>query len=72
MLIASYVLARVDRSDWTVAIASPSVQVTSMNDVTITSQMPLDEVESATASQVSDVVEAISCCWTWAAMIESC
>jgi len=42
--IASYMLGRVDRPDWSVAIASPTPQVTSMNGVTVIAQMSLDEL----------------------------
>ena len=47
--VASYMLARVGRPDWSVAIASPTPQVTSMNGVTITAQMSLDGLASADA-----------------------
>lgn len=42
--VASYMLARVDRPGWSVSIASPTPQVTSMNGVTIQSQMSLDDL----------------------------
>lgn len=48
-LVASYMLGRVDRQDWTVAIASPTPQVTSMNGLTITAQMPLADLPMADA-----------------------
>jgi transcriptional regulator GlxA family with amidase domain len=47
--VASYMLGRVDRPDWSVSIASPTPQVTSMNGVTIQSQMSLDELSEADA-----------------------
>ena len=47
--VASYMLGRVAQPEWTVAIASPTAQVTSMSGVTITAQMPLDELKSADA-----------------------
>lgn len=42
--VASYMLSRVDRPGWSVSIASPTPQVTSMNGVTIQSQMSLDDL----------------------------
>ncbi len=47
--VASYILSRAQREDWTVAIASPTAQVTSKNGVTITAQMQLDELQYADA-----------------------
>jgi len=47
--VAAYMLGRVDRSDWSVAIASPTPQVTSMNGLTVTAQMTLDELPDADA-----------------------
>lgn len=47
--VASYMLGRVNRPDWTVAIASPSPRVTSMNGVTIHAQMSLDALPEADA-----------------------
>jgi transcriptional regulator GlxA family with amidase domain len=47
--VASYMLGRVDRPDWAVMIASPAPQVTSMNGVTVTAQMPLDELPAMDA-----------------------
>lgn len=47
--VASYMLGRVDRPNWSVSIASPMPQVTSMNGVTIHSQMSLDELPAADA-----------------------
>lgn len=47
--LASYMLGRVDRPDRTVAIASPTPQVTSMNGVTIQSQITLDALPEADA-----------------------
>lgn len=47
--VASYMLGRVDRPDWSVSIASPTPQVTSMNGVTIQSQMSLEELPGADA-----------------------
>lgn len=47
--VASYMLGRIKRPGWTVAIASPTAQVTSMNGVTVTSQMPLTELPEADA-----------------------
>ena len=42
--VASYVLGRVQQPDWSVAIASPTPKVTSMNGVTIEAQMSLDDL----------------------------
>jgi transcriptional regulator GlxA family with amidase domain len=47
--VASYMLGRVDRPDWSVAIASPTPQVTSMNGVTVSAQMSLQELPEADA-----------------------
>jgi transcriptional regulator GlxA family with amidase domain len=47
--VASYMLGRVPLDDWTVQIASPDPRVTSMNGVTVTAQMPLDDLPSADA-----------------------
>lgn len=47
--VASYMLGRVNRPDWFVAIACPSPQVTSMNGVTINAQMSLDDLHTADA-----------------------
>jgi transcriptional regulator GlxA family with amidase domain len=47
--VASYMLSRVDRQDWTVAIASPTPTVTSMNGVTISAQMSLGDLASMDA-----------------------
>jgi transcriptional regulator GlxA family with amidase domain len=47
--VASFMLGRVDRAGWSVAIASPTRQVTSMNGLTVTAQMPLDELPDADA-----------------------
>lgn len=47
--VASYMLGRVGLPDWSVAIASPTESVTSMNGVTVTAQMSLDEVALADA-----------------------
>ena len=47
--VASYMLGRVHRSDWNVAIACPSARVTSMNGVTINAQMRLDDLHTADA-----------------------
>ena len=47
--VASYMLNRVQRDDWRVAIASPSERVTSMNGVTVLAQMGLDEIHTADA-----------------------
>ena len=47
--VASYILARVDRPNWTVAIASPTPQVTSMNGVVVAAQMSLDELPTVDA-----------------------
>ena len=47
--VASYMLGRVDRPDWSVSIASPTTQVTSMNGVTVQSQMTLAELPDADA-----------------------
>lgn len=45
--VASYMLGRVNRSDWKVGIASPSSHVTSMSGVTVEAQMTLDEAAAA-------------------------
>ncbi len=42
--VASYMLGRVARPEWSVSIASPTPQVTSMNGVVVTSQMSLEEL----------------------------
>lgn len=47
--VASYILNRASCDNWTVSIASPTAQVTSMNGVTVTSQMLFDELPSADA-----------------------
>jgi transcriptional regulator GlxA family with amidase domain len=47
--VASYMLSRVDRPDWTVAIASPTPTVTSMNGVTVSAQMSLGDLASMDA-----------------------
>jgi transcriptional regulator GlxA family with amidase domain len=47
--VASYMLGRVGRPSWTVAIASPTPQVTSMNGVTVTAHMSLDDLPMADA-----------------------
>jgi transcriptional regulator GlxA family with amidase domain len=47
--VASYMLGRVARPEWSVAIASPTKQVTSMNGVTVLAQMSLDELPHADA-----------------------
>ncbi len=47
--VASYLLGRAGLDDWSVAIASPTPQVTSMNGVTVTAQMSLDELPAADA-----------------------
>jgi transcriptional regulator GlxA family with amidase domain len=47
--VASYMLGRVDRPDWSVAIASPTPHVTSMNGVTVQAQMSLDELPNMDA-----------------------
>jgi len=47
--VASYMLGRVPRDDWSVLIASPERQVTSMNGVTVNAQMGLEELPSADA-----------------------
>lgn len=47
--VASYMLGRVNRPDWSVSIACPSPQVTSMNGVTINAQMSLDDLHAADA-----------------------
>ncbi len=47
--VASYMLGRVARPDWEVAIACPAAQVTSMNGVTVHAQMSIDELQSADA-----------------------
>ena len=49
VFVASYMLARVQRPDWTVAIASPAPQVTSMNGVTVTAQMTLADLPTSDA-----------------------
>ncbi len=47
--VASYILGRVQRPGWTVAIASPTPEVTSMNGVTVRAQMPIDQLQTADA-----------------------
>ena len=47
--VASYMLGRVARPDWRVAIACPTPQVTSMNGVTVSAQMSLDDLPAADA-----------------------
>ena len=47
--VASYMLGRVQRPDWTVSIASPTRTVTSMNGVTIESQMSLNDLPEVDA-----------------------
>ena len=53
--VASYMLGRVNRPGWSVSIACPSPQVTSMNGLTINAQMSLDELPTAEAD--ADVVD---------------
>lgn len=55
--VASTILGRVQQPDWTVAIASPTPQVTSMNGVTIHAQMSLDEIDHADAVIVGSGVK---------------
>lgn len=45
--VATTMLGRVQLSDWGVAIASPSPTVTSMNGITVSAQMSLDELPAA-------------------------
>jgi len=47
--VASYMLGRVDQAGWSVAIASPTPTVTSMNGLTVKAQMTLDELPAADA-----------------------
>ena len=47
--VASYMLGRVNRPGWRVAIACPTPQVTSMNGVTVNAQMSIDDLASADA-----------------------
>lgn len=47
--VASYVLGRVQQPDWSVAIACPAPEVTSMNGVTLKAQMSLDELHAVDA-----------------------
>ncbi|HNJ98529.1 MAG TPA: DJ-1/PfpI family protein [Ilumatobacteraceae bacterium] len=47
--VASYMLGRVNRPDWHVAIACPTPQVTSMNGVTVHAQMSIDDLADADA-----------------------
>ncbi|MEM1335869.1 MAG: DJ-1/PfpI family protein [Actinomycetota bacterium] len=47
--VAMTILGRVQRPDWSVAIASPASTVTSMNGVTVEAQMSLDELPAADA-----------------------
>jgi len=47
--VASYMLGRVNRPAWSVAIACPTPQVTSMNGVTVHAQMSVDDLPSADA-----------------------
>lgn len=47
--VASYMIGRVARPDWRVAIACPTPQVTSMNGVTVHAQMSIDDLASADA-----------------------
>lgn len=47
--VAFMMLGRVNRADWSVAIACPTATVTSMNGVTIHAQMSLDDLGSADA-----------------------
>jgi len=47
--VASYMLGRVNLPGWTVAIACPTPQVTSMNGVTVHAQMSIDELAGADA-----------------------
>ena len=55
--VASYMLGRVNRADWSVAIACPSPQVTSMNGVTVHAQMSLEELPLADAVIVGSGVK---------------
>lgn len=47
--VASYMLGRVGRPDWSVQIACPTETVTSMNGVTVHAQMSIDDLASADA-----------------------
>ncbi len=60
--VASYMLGRVNRPDWTVAIASPTEQVTSMNGVTVKGQMRLGDLPDADAVIVGSGMRTRSDC----------
>lgn len=47
--VNAHILARVARPDWTVCIAAPTPEVTSMDGVTIRAQMSLEELPEADA-----------------------
>lgn len=47
--VASYMLGRVNRPGWTVSIACPTAQVTSMNGVTVNAQMSLTDLPAVDA-----------------------
>jgi len=51
--VSSYMLGRVNRPCWRVAIACPTPQVTSMNGVIVSAQMSLDPAPQLTGSQCS-------------------
>ena len=51
--VASYMIGRSAQPGWRVAIASPTPTVTSMNGVTVTAQMSLDELPDADAVLVA-------------------
>ena len=48
-LVALHILNRVKRADWRISIAAPEASVTSMNGVTLTAQITLEEANEADA-----------------------
>ena len=48
-LVALHILNRVKRADWRISIAAPEASVTSMNGVTLTAQITLEEANAADA-----------------------
>jgi len=48
-LVALHILNRIKRADWQISIAAPSASITSMNGVTLDSQMTLEQANEADA-----------------------
>ena len=57
--VASHMLGRVRRPDWSVAIACPAPQVSSMNGVIVHAQMSLEELVTADAVIVGSGIKTL-------------